>query len=258
MAEFAQPDTHAGFVPALPVGSKPLVLTPCVPQEPTPRTALGGNFICDKTSIHSGVLNLNGRTGPFQITLTLPGNKRFNINTGPNRKDAAVYGWLESVHSVDLNGDGQLDYILEFAPRGVGVAATSRTMTFLFSSQREFSWQTISRLRAPASKQFFISPLGRASYLTMRRAEEAVNRLPTTNDKKRHNFLIFDVLSFSPESRAMGFAQEANFPVWIALTNTLQNTPQNTPTTLVSVPTQQVVTSNPLKFAQGGQMKSLN
>ena len=261
-AEFAETQVLANFSPALPQGSKPLALTPCKALEQAPKTALGGHFICDKATIQAGALDLNGRTGPFQITLTLPGNKRFNINTGPNRKDAFIYGWLESVHTVDLNADGQVDYILEFASRGVGMAATVRTMTFLFSTQRDYSWQTISRLRSPAIKQFYVSPQGRPSFITTRRAEEAVTRMPTTSDKTRHSFLVFDVLSYSVESRAMGFAQEPGFPVWVQLTNPLQalpqTPPQNIPTTLVTVPTQQLVTTNPLKYSQGGQMKSLN
>ena len=259
-AEFVDTDYLALFTPSLPQASKPLALTPCKALEAMPNTFLGGNYQCDKVKIHAGSIELNERTGPFQITVTLPGNKRFNMSTGPKKKAAEDYGWLDSVHMVDLNGDGQPDYILEFGTHGVGMAATIRTMTFLLSGPINpsgpsgYTWQTVSRLRSPAAKQFFINAQGRASYMTTRRAEEAVTRMPTSSDKKRHSFLVFDVLSFSPESRLMGFAQEAGFPVWVQLTEK----PQNIPTSLVSIPTQQLVTTNPLKFSQGGQMKSLN
>ena len=253
-AEFADTDYLALFTPTLPQGSKPLAMSPCKALEPKPNTFLGGNYQCAEVKIHAGSIELNDRTGPFQITVTLPGNKRYNMSTGPKKKAAEDYGWLDSIHAVDLNGDGQLDYILEFGFHGVGMAATIRTMTFLLSSPTGYSWQTITGLRSPAAKQFFINAQGRASYITTRRAEEAVTRMPTTSDKKRHSFLVFDVLSFSPESRAMGFAQETGFPVWVQLTEK----PQNIPTSFVSIPTQQLVTTNPLKFSQGGQMKSLN
>ena len=253
-AEFVDTDYLSNFTPTLPQGSKPLTLIPCKALDPMPNTFLGGHYQCDKVKIHAGAIELNDRAGPFQITLTLPVNKRFNISTGPKKKAAEDYGWLDSVHTADLNGDGQPDYILEFGFHGVGMAATIRTMTFLLSGTGGYSWQTITRLRSPSAKQFFVNAQGRASYMTTRRAEEAVTRMPTTSDKKRHSFLVFDVLSFSSESRAMGFAQETGFPVWVQLTEK----PQNNPTNLVTVPTQQLVTTNPLKFSQGGQMKSLN
>ena len=253
-AEFIDADYLALFTPTLPQGSKPLTLTPCKALEPKPNTFLGGHYQCANVKIHAGSIELNDRTGPFQITVTLPGNKRFNMSTGPKKKAAEDYGWLDSIHMVDLNGDGQPDYILEFGFHGVGMAATIRTMTFLLSTPSGFSWQTIAGLRSPAVKQFFISAQGWPSYMTTRLAGEAVTRMPTTSDKKRHSFLVFDVLSYSPESRAMGFAQETGFPVWVQLTEK----PQNSPTNLVTVPTQQLVTTNPLKFSQGGQMKSLN
>jgi hypothetical protein len=247
-AEFTDIESVAPYSPAMVGGDKPLKLTPCTSIEPSANVSLGGKFRCDRVEIEAGSIEKNGRMGQFQINLNLDSKRRYRISG----KDLD-FGFLDTVHSVDLNGDGQPDYILEFSAHGVGLAAVRRTMVFLYSGS-EYSWQTIFNLSAPAARHFYVSAEGVTTYLTSRLAAYAVSAMPRSSDGKQHTFWVFEPVVFSKANGLWAHIPSVNYPQWVQY----KLTPSNKATELVSQATQKRVTLSPLKGARGGKMQPLS
>ncbi len=246
-AEFADPETVAAYGPATLGGDKLLKLEACSSAEGSPNMSMGGHFKCGSVQIEAGVLEKNGRLGQYQVNLKIDTKRRFRI-----AGKGLDFGFLDTVHSVDLNNDGQPDYVLEFSFHGVGLAATNRTMVFLLSGS-EYSWQAIAPIRSPAARHFYTTPEGNTVYLTSRLDADSVVSMPRSADNKRHRFWVFEPLIFSKANGLWAHIPSANYPLWVQY----QSKPSNRPTDLISAATQKRVTVSPLKGSRGGKMQPL-
>jgi hypothetical protein len=246
-AEFTDIESVAPYSPAMVGGDKPLKLTPCISVDPSRNMALGGKFRCGSVDIEAGSIEKNERLGQYQVNLTLDAKRRFRLSG-----KGLDFGFLDTVHSADLNGDGQPDYILEFSFHGVGLAAVSRTMVFLYSGS-EYSWQAVFNLSAPVARHFYITAEGVTTYLTSRLATNAVASMPRAADGKRHTFWVFEPILFSKANGLWAHIPSVNFPVWVQY----KSVPDNKPTELIAQATQKRVTFSPLKGARGGKMQPL-
>jgi hypothetical protein len=246
-AEFTDTESVAPFSPSMVGGDKPLKLTPCTSVEPSPNMAMGGKFKCGSVEIEAGSIEKNQRLGQYQVNLSLDAKRRFRVSG-----KGLEFGFLDTVHSADFNGDGQPDFVLEFSSHGVGLAATYRTMVFL-NSGAEFSWQAVFNLSAPAARHFYITAEGVTTYLTARLASSAVASMPRATDGKRHMFWVFEPVVFSKANGLWAHIPSANYPQWVQY----KATPSNKPTDLVTPATQKRVTFSPLKGARGGKMQPL-
>jgi hypothetical protein len=246
-AEFTDVESVAPYSPAMVGGDKPLKLTPCISVGPSPSMAMGGKFKCGSVEIEAGSIEKNERLGQYQVNLSLDAKRRYRLSgKGPE------FGFLDTVHSADFNGDGQPDYVLEFSSHGVGLAATYRTMVFL-NSGAEFSWQAVFNLSAPAARHFYVTAEGITTYLTARPASSAVASMPRATDGKRHTFWVFEPIVFSKANGLWAHIPSPNYPQWVQY----KSTPSNKPTELITPATQKRVTFSPLKGARGGKMQPL-
>lgn len=251
-AEFIDPVSVAPYAPTILPGDKPLVLQACKPATMTPGIQPeSGAFRCASATVEAGSQEIKGRFGQFAVYLRLDTRKRYKL--GAKEED---FGFLESVHSADLNGDNEPDFILEFGYRGNGLAATIRNMVFLVSGPQSYSWQHIPRLRSPAAAQFYLSDGGRAVFLTSRTASDATSTraIPSSKDRKQHNYWVFQPIYFNKGTGLWSYIPQANWPIWVQYTRE----PQNKPTDLIEYPTIKRITQSPLANMRGGQMQAQN
>jgi hypothetical protein len=246
-AEFTDIESVAPYSPTLLGGDQPLKLILCTAVDRSPNVAMGGKFRCGGVVIEAGSVEKNDRLGQYQVNLTLDPRKRFRL-----AGKGLDFGFLDTVHSTDLNGDGQADFILEFSSHGVGMAAVYRTMVFLYSGA-EYSWQAVFNLSAPAARHFYLTAEGVTTYLTSRLATSAVSVMPRAKDGKNHTFWVFEPVVFSKANGLWAHIPSANYPQWVQY----KVTPSNKPTELIPFATQKRVTLSPLKGARGGKMQPL-
>ncbi len=246
-AEFTEPDHVAAYSPANVGGDHPLKLQPCKAIAASPGIYIGGHFSCDTATIEAGAMEKNDRLGQYQVNVKINAKKRYRISG-----KGLDFGFLDTVHSVDLNGDNQPDYILEFSFHGVGLAAVRRTMVFVFSGP-EYSWQVIEGLVAPAARHFYKTAEGDITYLTTRMASDAVKSMPSSSDKRSHTFWVFEPIVMSKANGLWAHIPKSNYPVWVQY----KNKPHNQPTELISLASQKRATLSPVRNTRGGKMQPL-
>jgi hypothetical protein len=208
-AEFSVPDATIAFVPSMAPGTRAIELKACEAIKDAGPGNFARRFDCERgRSVDSRQFQRGAKKSPFELTLTRSsGEAKFQIAV-----EGAALGWLESVHQLDINKDGELDYIMEYSARASGINELKRTLIFFISQGNGFRYHYIPNLVAPAMRHFG-SLQGRFVFMTSRLSTDAATGLKA-NDGKQYLFLIFDLLSLEPNESEFKEEKGGTFPVW--------------------------------------------
>ena len=120
------------------------------------------------------------------------------------------------VYSCDLNGDGQLDFIVNIWSGGCGLAADGSEVTFLLSGKNGY--------RATSFYLYDFGKLDLARFQPQRPVYFIFNDLISnegekTRDGRDHNFWVYSLLRIEGSRFVPADAEQPGFPKWIWFRN---------------------------------------
>ncbi len=264
--EFVEPSFAQDRSPNLPVGFKPLKWVACgVMKDKEGSIDFGmtsASYQCPKAKILMGkglgITGVKRQAGAIQLVVAgqTPVHLKFTAQW--------LAPFLDTVHTEDLNRDGQPDYVLEFSFHGNGLAAVRTQVMFLISDPKGYRFSHFQDVTSPALSQFGSSPgadggalvatvftVGRfASDVTDKKSAQSFGRLKG-KDGRSHVFFVFDLLGFKANESLPSLIPHEGLPRWVVF----QENPGATETTQLSAAEKSKLWVSPLQGLRSGFLR---
>lgn len=119
--------------------------------------------------------------------------------------------FVDSVSTLDLNGDGKNDYIIDLSAHGNGFAANMGGILLLLSQKNSFRYMSMEHLITTPNRFFRFN-----------KAKTVVMVLQRLHQHRRHHYFVVDLIQFPLDSRhgvvgANGL--DHRFPFWTRYTD---------------------------------------
>ncbi len=157
--------------------------------------------------------------------------------------------FVDEVHSADLNGDGQEDFVLDLGSHGNGLAADIGGVLILLSSPQGYRYVALSEVMKTTPRFLRFGQSKQAAMMLQRHVPDRGH----SKDRKHHSYLVFDLLRFdatAPTGVRLDNGLDARFPFWTLFTRT----PSRQPTTQLDDKSKKALWRDPLGRALAGRM----